>query len=879
MNENKCVIILGTRRSGSSAMAGCLNLIGFNLGNALMPGNEANQSGYFENQDIVLAHDTLFRDLGCRWDMVGGLPPDWLESQAARKALDTLSNILQDQFLNQNRPFAVKDPRMCRLMPLWSRALEQFNIRPGLILVLRHPMEVAKSLQKINGHELLKGHLLWLSHNREALAGCRGQEYLMITFDQLLADPIATLRKTARLSALAGIDPLRHSREILQFVRPELKNHHQSESSEIHDGLFRHYAWVYDQFRTLQAKSQVQLTPKAAEDAGPQNSMAQEISEFPLAISVSKLLPATDERRHAAVVFDNLLSVIGRYEQAELDESNQLQRRILSATNAAETIFAQIYFPEAATGAYSERESRKVLLAPGEWQKISLEVPRPEVLRAHRLRVDPLNTRGMVNISGVKLVNPANGQECWSAQDRFAGFSSGGDALLLARGDNLVMAATGDDPRLLLPELPDLPDCPMRLEMWIKAGRGQDVMHKYWRALLQNRSQLVAKHDELQQSRQQYQVEIEKLKKQLDQTREDLNLEKAGKARLQDQMHELGEQLESNDHSRQKVKEELERTQHEIRGKDKTLEELEKQLQSQKELTREYSETLFEADKKHSEFKEEFRQKIREKDKSIIELKEKLQDRVREKDDKIEELKERFENQKSLTTQYFHALAQAEEEQEKFRAKAMELAAAHKNLRKDFETIFRSRRWKISSALARITGKPRKPKPVERIEKIFKKLDTQTDLSAVACSQPNDSAVMEHADSRQMVKAMERLHKDFQALLGSRRWKAGTLVVRLLGRAKNPKPVIRINEVFAEFDQWKKNTDPSFISHGEVRKLQRWMKRLHKDFQSLLGSRRWKIGNAIGKVTSLGIRRSKKPTAVDRMHDIFKKYGIGINEK
>jgi len=85
MNENRCVIVLGTHRSGTSAMAGCLNLMGFNLGNALMPGNEASQSGYFENQDIVLAHDILFRDLGCRWDMVGGLPPDWLESQAARK--------------------------------------------------------------------------------------------------------------------------------------------------------------------------------------------------------------------------------------------------------------------------------------------------------------------------------------------------------------------------------------------------------------------------------------------------------------------------------------------------------------------------------------------------------------------------------------------------------------------------------------------------------------------------------------------------------------------------------------------------------------------------------------------------------------------------
>jgi hypothetical protein len=762
--------------------------MGFNLGNALMPGNEANQSGYFENQDIVLAHDILFRDLGCRWDMVGGLPPDWLESQAARKASDILSNILQDQFLNQNRPFAVKDPRMCRLLPLWNRVLEQLNIQPGLILVLRHPMEVAKSLQKINGHDLLKGHLLWLSHNREALAGCRGQEYLMITFDQLLADPIATLRKAGRLSAFAGIDPLRHSREILQFVRPELKNHHQSESSEIHDGLFRHYAWVYDQFRTLQAKSQLQLESKSAGNFDAQDSLTQDISEFPLAISVSKLLPATDERRHAAVVFDNLLSVIGRYEQAELDESNQLQRRILSATNAAETIFAQIYFPEAATGAYSEKESRKILLAPGEWQKISLEVPRPEVLRAHRLRVDPLNTRGMVNISGVKLVNPANGQECWSAQDRFAGFSSGGDALLLARGDNLVMAATGDDPRLLLPELPDLPDCPMRLEMWIKAGRGQDVMHKYWRALLQNRSQLFAKHDE-----------------------------------LQDQLRDKESALEGRQ-------------------------------------------------KEHEAVIEGLEQRVREKDKSVTELKEKLEQHVREKDDSTKELQEQLDSQKSLTTQYFHALAQAEEEQEKFRARAMELADAHKNLRKDFEAIFRSRRWKIVSALARITGKPRKPKPVERIEKIFKKLDTHTDLSASALSKPKPSAAHER-EGGQMVKAMERLHKDFEAFFRSRRWRVGSLVGRISGYSSSPKAVDRINKIFTDFDEWKQRAEIHSLSQNEIRVLQLWMNRLDQDLQALLGSRRWKIGNTIGNIITLGIRKTSKPKATDRIQETLKLYG------
>jgi hypothetical protein len=39
-----------------------------------------------------------------------------------------------------------KDPRICRLLPLWRRAFSVAGIAPRAVLVLRNPLEVAASL-------------------------------------------------------------------------------------------------------------------------------------------------------------------------------------------------------------------------------------------------------------------------------------------------------------------------------------------------------------------------------------------------------------------------------------------------------------------------------------------------------------------------------------------------------------------------------------------------------------------------------------------------------------------------------------------------------------------------------------------------------------
>jgi hypothetical protein len=99
----QALFVLGVHRSGTSALAGGLHLLGVNLGDNLQTGGPPSSitPGAFINQDIVLVHDILFRDLGCRWDMVGSLPDGWIDTEAADRAAGKLTRILERQLLGK----------------------------------------------------------------------------------------------------------------------------------------------------------------------------------------------------------------------------------------------------------------------------------------------------------------------------------------------------------------------------------------------------------------------------------------------------------------------------------------------------------------------------------------------------------------------------------------------------------------------------------------------------------------------------------------------------------------------------------------------------------------------------------------------------------
>ena len=262
--------------------------------------------------------------------------------------------------------------------------------------------------------------------------------------------------------------------------------------------------------------------------------------------------------------------MIGRYEQAELDQDLRRQRRLLAATRVAETLYAQIYFPAHGTGdhAYAEENSRKLLLAPNEWQPVTWEVTRPQDLRTGRLRLDLLNTRGTVSISSIKLAHAVTGEVYWAAQDReqFSTCVVEGDGLVLPDEKMLTIVCTGDDARLRLPLLPDLPDCPIYLKVWIKPSRKQAILGQAWTRLNDEASTLKQSLEEKQAAIVQTQAQVTELKRQLDEN----------VAAQHDKKQELEALLKQDNSQRNQIETLLQKQ----KAAEQSLQSLEKDLQA-----------------------------------------------------------------------------------------------------------------------------------------------------------------------------------------------------------------------------------------------------------------------------------------------------------
>lgn len=195
-----CILVTGMHRSGTSATAGALGLCGVAMGSALLAPGADNPKGYFEHERAVAINERLLLQLGSRWDDVRALPGGWQDSAAAREAQAAIEAFVADEFADAPL-WALKDPRLCRLMPLWLAALRKAGVQPVVLFVARDPAEVAASIEARNGWAPALSGIAWLRHMLEAETASRDLPRTAIAYDALLADPATSL-----VAALARLD-------------------------------------------------------------------------------------------------------------------------------------------------------------------------------------------------------------------------------------------------------------------------------------------------------------------------------------------------------------------------------------------------------------------------------------------------------------------------------------------------------------------------------------------------------------------------------------------------------------------------------------------------------------------------------------------------
>jgi hypothetical protein len=218
--------LLGMHRSGTSALAGSLRHFGVHLGDNLRtPQLGLNDRGYWEHIDILRTHERLLMHLGSSWDDIRPLPAQWWEDLSVSRFRAELTRILQRDFA-LSPVWAVKDPRMCRLAPMWSQIFQDLGCQFAFIIVFRHPYEVARSLERRDGFRLEKSARLWIENNLAAEKGTRGFPRVFVSFDDLLSNPVATCGHIEEAIEVRFPKRYREAQDALHdFLEPQLRHH------------------------------------------------------------------------------------------------------------------------------------------------------------------------------------------------------------------------------------------------------------------------------------------------------------------------------------------------------------------------------------------------------------------------------------------------------------------------------------------------------------------------------------------------------------------------------------------------------------------------------------------------------------------------------
>ena len=209
VGTRRLVLIVGMHRSGSSLLADAVRRTGVPMGARFLQATDANPAGYFEHVDVVAAHDRLLRALERAWASPGALldmPAGWLDSAAAATARAELGALLAGELDAHEGLFAVKDPRICRLLPLWQRVAADVGVRVSYVMALRGPAAVAASLTRRDGLGRDHGELLWLRHHLEAARAIGAAPCPRVAYTAWFDAPEATAR-ALRDQLAAQLDP------------------------------------------------------------------------------------------------------------------------------------------------------------------------------------------------------------------------------------------------------------------------------------------------------------------------------------------------------------------------------------------------------------------------------------------------------------------------------------------------------------------------------------------------------------------------------------------------------------------------------------------------------------------------------------------------
>ena len=227
----RAVLVVGMHRSGTSAVTRVLNYLGCALPNHLSGMAHDNERGFWESPAVRDLNERILKSAGTAWDDWVALDPSWYESPRANEFRGNARTVLEDEF-GDSPTFVLKDPRICRLLPLWIDAVRCFGAEPLIVSPVRNPLDVAASLEARDGIDPSIGLLMWLRSLLDAEYASRDIERVFLRYERLLGAPREVVKQLEDSLGIEGLaQPADACTLIDGFLSPDLRHHRADDSS------------------------------------------------------------------------------------------------------------------------------------------------------------------------------------------------------------------------------------------------------------------------------------------------------------------------------------------------------------------------------------------------------------------------------------------------------------------------------------------------------------------------------------------------------------------------------------------------------------------------------------------------------------------------
>jgi hypothetical protein len=225
VSSRRVVLVVGSGRSGTSALAGGLQALGMHVPSPEVPAGETGLRGSAESQWVVDLHTELLERANV--GNTDARPSAWFETGklAANGMLRTrVTDWLGPQFVplpdEEDEPeLVLKDPRMAWFLGLWRASAMRCDATPAYLTTLRHVTEVVGTRDRPTARTAA-----WVNMMLHTERATRGSLRAYVRYDELLADwTIPLFRVGTEFGLRAVTEASANSiRKVHQFVDPDL---------------------------------------------------------------------------------------------------------------------------------------------------------------------------------------------------------------------------------------------------------------------------------------------------------------------------------------------------------------------------------------------------------------------------------------------------------------------------------------------------------------------------------------------------------------------------------------------------------------------------------------------------------------------------------